>query len=145
MYEPLKHAHSGLRWIVLILLVVAIVNALMKWQGKKSYTSGDKKLGLFAMTALHIQFLIGLGLYFISPKVIFDAASMKNAMTRFFLVEHSVMMVLAIILITIGYSTAKRAAEDSSKFKKTFIFYLIGLLLILAAIPWPPRFGAGWF
>lgn len=145
MYSMLQHSHSGLRWIVLILLVVAIVNGLMKWQGGKTFTAGDKKIGLFAMTAVHIQFLLGLILYFISPKVIFDGASMKDPMLRFYLVEHISMMLLAVGLITVGYSRAKRAASDTSKFKTTFIFYLIGLILILAAIPWPPRFGAGWF
>lgn len=146
MYNMLTHAHSGLRWVVLVLLLVAIGNAFMKWQGNKEFQGGDKKIGLFAMVFTHIQFLIGLVLYFISPRVIFAAESMKNAAARFFLVEHLSIMLLAIAVITIGYSRAKRTEDDSKKFKTTFIFFLIGLILILAGIPWPFRgYGTGWF
>ena len=143
----IKHAHSGFRWIVLLLLIYAIVNAFGKKNSAKAYTSGDKKINLFAMTAIHIQMLIGLAAYFVSPKVIFAAETMKHATSRFFTVEHSVMMLLGTILITIGYSKAKRAEEDQKKFKTVFIFYLIGLLIILAGIPWPFRtaLGGGWF
>jgi len=70
---------------------------------------------------------------------------MKNATARFFTVEHISMMILAIILISIGYISAKKAVDGSRKFKKTFIFFLIALLLVLVAIPWPPKHGASWF
>jgi len=146
MYEGLKHAHSGIRWIFLALLIYAVVNALLKWRGGKTYTEGDRKVGLFTFITSHIQLLLGLGLYFISPKVgSMSAEVMKNATARFFTVEHISMMILAIILISIGYSSAKRAVDSGAKFKKTFIFYLIALILVLVAIPWPPRHGAAWF
>ena len=142
----LKHSHSGIRWIVLILLIAAIVNAFMKWQGGKEFKDSDKKLNLFALTGTHIQFLLGLGLYFVSPKVIFSGESMKNAVNRFFLVEHSSMMLLAILLITIGYARSKRQSDSSKKFKTSFIFYLIGLAIILFSIPWPGgNLGGSWF
>lgn len=142
----MKHAHSGIRWIVLILVVFAVVNALMKWKGNKSYTEKDRKLGFFSMLSMHIQFLIGLVLYFISPKIMMSGAAMKDPIARFFTVEHVLMMLIAIALITIGNSKAKKAVEDSIKFKKTFWFYLIGLLLMLVSIPWPfMKYGGAWF
>lgn len=146
LYMILKHAHSGFRWLVLILLIAAIGNALQKWRGGKSLTSGDRKLNLFAMVFTHVQLLVGFGLYFISEKVVFSGESMKNAINRFFLVEHPFLMVIAIVLITIGYSRAKRADSDASAAKRIFWFYLIGLLLILAGIPWPFQgYGTAWF
>lgn len=146
MQSILIHAHSGLRWVALILLLAAIGNAFSKWQGKKGYTDKDRKLGLFALIGVHVQLLLGLALYFISSKVIFSAESMKVAMNRFFLVEHPTLMIIAIALITVGYSRAKRGATDTGKFKTTFWFYLIGLILILAGIPWPSLgYGTGWF
>ena len=146
MYEGLKHAHSGIRWIFLALLIYAVVNAFLKWRAKKAFTEADRKVNLFTFITSHIQLLSGLGLYFISPKVgAMNGEVMKNAMARFYTVEHISMMLLAIILISVGYIRAKKATESSDKFKRTFIFYLIALVLILAAIPWPPRFGAGWF
>jgi len=146
MYEGLKHAHSGIRWIFLALLIYAVINAFIKWRGGKAYTEGDRKGGLFTFITSHIQLLLGFGLYFISPKVgSMSAEVMKNATARFFTVEHISMMILAIILISIGYSRAKKGVDSSAKFKRTFIFFLIALILVLVAIPWPPRHGAAWF
>ena len=146
MYQGLQHAHSGLRWVVLVMLIWAIVNAATKLN-KKDYTAGDRKIGLFALISTHIQVLLGLALYSMSPLVSFGDGWMKNAASRFYGMEHIMMMLLAAVLITIGYSTAKRAVTANSKFKKTLIFYLLGLLLILSAIPWPFRegLGGGWF
>ncbi|MTI88203.1 MAG: cytochrome B [Balneolaceae bacterium] len=146
MYNGLLHAHSGLRWIVLILLLLAVIKALSGWFADKDYSKGDKMLSLFTMIFTHIQFLIGLGLYFMSPKVVFSGDTMGNTIHRFFTVEHMLMMLIAIALITIGYGKAKRATETIQKHKKTTIYYGIALLIILAAIPWPFRaLGAGWF
>ncbi len=146
MFEILKHAHSGWRWIVLGLLIYAIFNAFTKWQSGKSFEEKDRKVNLFTMVSANIQFLFGLILYFISPMVQFGSETMSNKVTRFFTVEHFAMMFIAIALISIGNSMSKKATEDSVKFKKTFIFFLIALIVILLAIPWPFRgFGNAWF
>jgi len=142
----LKHAHSGLRWVVLLLLIVAIVNALIKWRNGKDHTDGDRKIALFAMTFVHLQLILGLILYFISPAVQFNASTMSDKVLRFYSVEHLTIMLIAIALITMGYSKAKKGMEAAQKFRPVFVYYLIGLILILAGIPWPFRMpGAGWF
>ncbi|HHM21050.1 MAG TPA: cytochrome B [Bacteroidetes bacterium] len=142
----LIHTHSGLRWIVLILLIAATFKALMKWRSNAPFTNGDRQLNLFTMIATHVQLVLGLILLFTSTKVSFTGAAMKDPNLRFFSVEHSAMMVLAVILITVGYSKSKNVAEEIKKFKTTFIYFFLALLLILAAIPWPFRFpNAGWF
>ncbi|WP_018127742.1 hypothetical protein [Balneola vulgaris] len=146
MYNGLLHAHSGLRWVVLVLLVLAIIKAFSGWFGKKEYTAGDKKIALFALIATHIQLLLGLGLYFISPKVSFAEGAIQNEIYRFYTVEHMSMMIIAIIIITLGFSLAKRTTEGTAKFRKTALFYTLGLLIILSSIPWPFTVdGAGWF
>jgi len=142
MYTGLVHAHSGLRWVVLLLLVAAVAIALSKWLGRSGYTDGNRKLYLFTMIAVHTQLVIGLVLYFISPKVDFSLISDK--LYRFYTVEHTTGMLIAIVLVTIGYSRSKRAANATTKQRLIGIFYGIGLLLILASIPWPFRnLGAG--
>ena len=144
MYPGLVHAHSGLRWIALVLLVAAVVVAIGKWQGRSGYTDGNRKLYLFTLIAIHTQLIIGLVLLFISPKVNFSMMSEK--LYRFYSVEHTTGMMIAIILITIGYSRSKRATDAITKQRLIGIFYGLGLLLILASIPWPFRIpGAGWF
>ena len=147
LYGILVHAHSGLRWLVLIALLWAIGNAFMKWRGEKAFLPSDRKLNASALGITHLQVILGLILYFISPKVIFESGSMKDGMLRFFLVEHITMMLIAVVLITIGNSRAKKATEDVKKHKTTFIFFLIGLLIMLASIPWPfiEKYKAGWF
>ena len=145
MLNGLVHAHSGLRWIVLILLLVSIFNAFSK---KKTgiYSEGDRKLALFTMIFTHVQLLIGFVLYFMSPRVIFSGESMGNDVLRFYLLEHGLLMLVAIALITIGHSKSKKAADGAAKFKAIARFYLIALILILAAIPWPFRdLGGSWF
>ena len=145
--ELLKHAHSGLRWLVLVFLVVAIVSALMKWQSKAMHKKSNNMMPMLAMAFTHLQIVIGFILYFMSAKVSFHAGWMKDSAARFYGMEHILMMVIAAILITIGYSRAKRQSNSTKKFKTIFIFYAIGLLLILAAIPWPFRatLGGAWF
>jgi hypothetical protein len=140
MYSALTHSHSGLRWILLILLVLTIIRVFGKRSGKVPFTEGDKKLALFTLIATHLQAVLGLGLYFMSTKVEFSGNTMSNPVFRFYTMEHTLMMLIAIILITVGYGHAKKANA-----KGVFTYYLIALLLILAAIPWPFRgLGAGW-
>lgn len=141
----LVHAHSGLRWIVLLLLVAAVFNALSKLKSS-TYTNGDRKLNLFAMVFYHVQFLLGWIMYFISVKVQFFEGWMKESMYRFYGMEHALMMTIAFVLLTIGHSKSKKA-EGNQKHKKIAVFYTLALILILAAIPWPFRsaLAASWF
>lgn len=101
MHEILVRSHSGLRYIALGLLLYAIVNALLS-KSKGQYLKKDKMINLFAMVFLHVQLLLGLILYFTSPKVVFVEGWMKVSQARFFGLEHILMMVLAIVLVTIG-------------------------------------------
>jgi len=142
MYQILHHAHSGLRWVVLLLIIINIVNSIGGLTGNKIYTAKDKKLSFYALISTHIQVLIGLALYFMSPKVQFSENTMSNSLLRFFTLEHTLMMLIAVVLVTIGNRMAK-----ASRVKAVFWYYFIALVIILAAIPWPFReeLGSGWF
>lgn len=139
MYIGLLHFHSFWRYVVLLLLVIAVVKSISGWVGKRTYASSDNKLSLFATISLHIQLLMGLFLYFISPYVKFSdfGSVMKNTHDRFWTVEHTILMLAAVVLITIGRLLSKKVAADIARHKKTAIYFTIGLLLILLAIPWP--------
>jgi hypothetical protein len=140
MLNGIIHAHSGWRWLVLVLLVSAIGFA---FANKSKF---QKKITLFALIATHIQLIFGLILFYTSPKVQFSEGFMKNPITRFYTIEHTVIMLLAILIITLGYSKAKRASLENDATKHIRLYYGIGLLLILISIPWPFRnLGAGWF
>lgn len=145
MFKGIVHAHSGLRWVVLMLLIVAIVNAATS-QSSGKYLKKDKMINLFTMIFLHIQLLIGLGLYFTSDKVKFVSGMMGDTLLRFFAVEHIFGMIVAIALVTIGRSKAEKKLKGSrDKHRKIMNSYLFALIIIIATIPWPFReLGAGW-
>lgn len=133
--------------MLLLLLLIALVNNLMKWRRGAVYSAADQKWNLYAMSAAHLQLVVGLLLYFMSPRVQFTAGFMKDTFLRFYAVEHLVTMLLAILLITLGYARGKRAADDVSRFRVAFWFFFGGLILLLAGIPWPWReaLGGNWF
>lgn len=136
----LIRAHSGLRYVVLGLLIAAIFTAYSNWQKSKE---GDSKIYLFALIATHTQLLIGLILYTMSPKVDFSLISEK--VFRFYSIEHVFMMVIAIVLITIGRVRSKKLT-GAEKHRTVLYFYAMALIIILAAIPWPFRnLGSAWF
>ncbi|MEZ4800975.1 MAG: hypothetical protein R2809_14625 [Flavobacteriales bacterium] len=150
MIKGLMHLHSALRWVILILLIVTIVDSLLRMY--KPVNNTDKKLALFTLASVHTQIIIGLILYFVHRdmhKLFENGDVMKNSIARFWAVEHMAGMVLAAVFITIGYSRAKRMAEKWAKHRMIFAYYTIGLILILASIPWPFRevakaLGVGW-
>jgi len=142
----LVHTHSGLRWIILILLISAIANAAMKLKNS-TYSKKDRLLNLFAMITLHIQLLLGGILYFISGRVSFVEGWLKISSFRFFGMEHLIGMLFAIVIIMIGRKKAEKKEIVAQKHRTIMLWYLAGLLLILAFIPWPFRnLGiTGWF
>lgn len=148
-YNILQHAHSGLRYVVLGLLLAAIFHAFSKRRGGSLYPGKDK-LALYGFMATHIQLLLGLLLYYVfSPLVRFEGgmkAIMGDAVTRFYTVEHLTGMFIAIAFITVGYLRAKKQAELNKGWKTIGVFYTLGLIVMVLSIPWPFRnLGAGWY
>ena len=132
----MKTVHSYWAYIALAVLVFAVVNAVIGLVQKKEFTHKDFRLGLFALITSHIQLLIGLGWYFMSPWYKSMKANGIDASNRLLAVEHPVMMILAIVLITIGWSKHKKKKADKAKFKTFAIFYGIALLFVLSKLPW---------
>ena len=151
MYQGMLHLHSVLRWIILILLLVAVYKSLV--DKNKPFTSGHRKTGLFLMISADVMLLVGIYQWVAGPMGLKSIQAngmsvvMKNSVLRFFAIEHFVGMIVAIILIHIGYSYAKKDVPDAVKHKRAFLFYGLALLIILIFIPWPFRevgAGRGW-
>jgi hypothetical protein len=138
MHIALKEFHSYVAYFVLALLVAAIIFNAYSWLKKRPFAAANKTAALLGLIAVHTQLLAGIILYFLSPLGMsnFSGEAMKNSTTRLFLVEHPLVMILAVALVTIGFSKAKKAAVDASKYKTIVMFYTIGLCLILSRIPW---------
>ena len=141
MYSGFLHLHNALRWVVLILAIVALVRYHAGWFGKKNFTRTDDKIGLFFVAAMHTQLLIGLVLYFfLSPwttRFFSENGAMGDRVLRFWGVEHILSMVIAVALVQVGRTMSKRSQSHELKFKRGAIFYGLALLIMLAMIPWP--------
>lgn len=132
MANGLLHLHSMLRWVILILLLVSLYQAITK---KESIA----KTSLFLMISAHIMLLIGLyqwlmGRYGIISTSIMpdDPTGLSKGFYRFFQFEHPLTMIVAVVLITLARSKAK--VQD---YKKVTRFLVIALILILIRVPWP--------
>ncbi|MFD2822715.1 hypothetical protein ACFS5M_03480 [Lacinutrix iliipiscaria] len=141
MYNVVKNLHSYWAYIVLIVLVIAVLNSIFKRLTKKEYQAIDFRISLFALIVSHIQLLIGIVLYFVSPRFSLFSNSgmgeiMKNAVDRLYLIEHPIINILAVVLITMGYSKHKKKLTSTPKFSTIAVFYTIALILFLSRIPW---------
>jgi hypothetical protein len=141
MYTGFLHLHDTLRWVLLLSLVTTLVKYLMGWLGNQPWKKTDNLMGVVFTSLMDLQLLVGLVLYFfLSPitQVALDdfGAAMKNPDLRFYAVEHSVMMIVAVALVHIGRAKSKKATSDVAKFRLATIFYSLALVVILAAIPW---------
>lgn len=146
MYEAIQVLHSYWAYLVLLVLIIAAVNAIIKTIGDKEYEASDFRKSLFTLIVSHIQLLIGLVLYFVSPRLqLFSELGMgeimKDAVNRLYLVEHPLVNIIAVALITIGYSKHKKKLTSKAKLKTIAIFYTIALVLFLSRIPWSTWLG----
>jgi hypothetical protein len=134
-------AHSLLRWALVILLALALISALRGWLGRRPWTAGDNKLGGFLTMTADLQLLAGILLYLVSPIVIAArddmGAAMADASLRYWSVEHTSAMLLAIVFIHVGRARSKRAIDGVLKHKQAAIFFGLAAILVLAMAPWP--------
>lgn len=139
MYAIINHLHSYWAYLTLIMLLVAVINALNGYFNNKDFSlTKDFRISLFALIFTHIQMVLGLILYFLSPYFASwqNGGVMGDSFLRLVLVEHPVINLIAIALITIGWSKHKKVLAAKSKFKTISIGYGIGLILILLRIPY---------
>ncbi|MEM8521746.1 hypothetical protein [Flavobacterium sp. PL12] len=136
MYNFIQKFHSGWAYLALLVLVIAVINSLIGMFSKKEFTAKDRKIAILALIAIHTQLLIGLILYFISPLGLASLGQMSDKALRLTSLEHPLINIIGIALITIGWTKHKKLLTSESKFKTFSIFYGLGLLLILSRIPW---------
>ena len=141
MYDIIQSLHSYLAYIVLVILILAVVNAISGLFSNRIFNlEKDFRISLFALILTHIQLLVGLILYFVSANGLKAIQTVGmgglNSAARLLAVEHPFINIIAVVLITIGWSKHKKVMEAKKKFKTISIFYGLGLVLILSRIPW---------
>ena len=140
LYDILVRSHSGMRWIVLLLLIAVVISSLPA-AGRSAPGPLAKRLSLYTLIFVHLNAVVGIVLYMMSPKVRFAGNTMSDSLLRFFTVEHIFGMLVAIILVTMAHRKSK-----TDNLRGMFWYYTIALLIMLISIPWPFRgLGTGWF
>lgn len=138
MYIGLKHLHSAFAYLVLLVLIIVIGYSLIQLVRKGSFTEKVRKSALIVFILSHLQLLFGLVLYTISPVGIasFSPDAMGDSMLRLYTLEHPILMIVAIIIISIGYIRAKKPGDDARRLRTIVVYYTIALILMLFVIPW---------
>ena len=139
MYTGLQHTHSGLAYLALLALVLVIIWALVGALSGRDFQEKDRKIALIAFILCHIQLLVGLILYFVSPlgySLLAGGGAMADATARLTALEHPLINILAIVLVSVGFIRAKKLESSTAKFRSIYMMYAIGLILILSRIPW---------
>lgn len=141
MQQGLLHLHNFMRWFVLLFGILVIIRSMSGMGGNKAFSAGDKRMALFLLISCDLQLLLGISLYITNGwlDVLKNGVDMANKVNRFFAIEHMVGMLIAIVLVHIGYSSIKKNIADSAKYKKLFWYTLIAFIIIIATIPWPFR------
>jgi len=141
----LLQIHSILRWVIIMLLVLSIIQSFLGWIKRRELREWDSRLWLFTMISTHITLLVGLILLLfgrfgiLSSGIPAGTHLMQDRFYRFFWIEHPAGMILATLFITIGRGVVKKQIADPFKYKRAFFLFLLALLIILATVPWPGR------
>jgi hypothetical protein len=121
--------------------VYAIFTAYKGYFSNKEFSKKDNSVRHWTATIAHIQLVLGITLYSQSPVIRYFWKNFNEAKESFdllfFGLIHILLMLFSIILITIGSAISKRKSTNKEKFKTMLIYFIIALLVIFIAIPWP--------
>lgn len=141
MYFYLLSVHSALRWLVVIGVIYTLYRAYSGLLSARNYSKNDNNARKYTVIFAHIQLVIGLLLYFFGPLTQYFMSNFSTAVKvkeiRFYGMEHSIVMILVIALLTIGSALSKKKSENRAKFKVLAVWFTIALILILLMTPWP--------
>lgn len=132
----LQSIHSTLAYAVLAALVIVVINSFLGLSSKRNFEKKDRSLALVALIFSHIQLVVGLALWFTSPLGKAAMSQMSDSAMRLTAMEHPLVNIIALVLITMGWSKHKKEDSSNGKFKKIAYLYAIGLVLLLSRIPW---------
>jgi len=142
MYLSLLVAHNLMRWVTLAMALWALGRAYYGWMRRRPWTGADQRAGRWFAMALSLQLLIG-GLFYCLPgslaQVVFvdPGAVLRTPPLRFFVLEHSLQMLVALGLAHAGTALARRGATHRTKHRRAALFFTAALAITLIAIPWP--------
>ena len=144
MYNSALAVHSWLRWVVLLMGLLAIARAVAGRTSGRAWSGADDRTALFFTTSLDIQMLLGLVLYFALSPITGEGmrdmgAAMSNAGLRFWTIEHPFGMAIGLALAHVGRARIRRTADAAGRHRVALIFFTLAMVAILVSTPWPGR------
>jgi formate hydrogenlyase subunit 4 len=134
MYKIILEAHAGFRYLILLILVFSFLWSLWAWLRKANFAKTDNTINLVSTIAFHVQLVFGIILYFLSPLVQFHESTMRNDTIRFWTVEHALMMVLAVVIVTLARMRMKKLTKHSGKHRLITLSNLLVLVLVFIVL-----------
>lgn len=126
MQTTLVGLHSLWRWVVLLLVTIALVRGIIGWLRGGAWTKNDRLLTLLAVSALDIQLLLGLAVYGIGK---------HHNSGSFLAFIHPLVMISAIVVAHVTGALVRRTEPANAKFRTLAIGFFVAIFLITAAIP----------
>jgi hypothetical protein len=138
MYTGLQHLHSFLAYVLLAAIIIPLFYVIIRFVKNGTFDEKVRKIALIGFITSHLQLLIGIVLYIISPLGVSSLSGevMQDSFSRLYALEHPLTMIIGIVLISVGYIKAKKPGDDARRFKTIILYYSLGLILILLRIPW---------
>jgi hypothetical protein len=134
--------HAIWRWVLLVAAIVVVVKALIGWLGKRPFTKLDDQLGMAFTMIVDIQVLLGLIIWLFGPLGLRNLSqAMGNAALRFIVLEHPILMLIALAFAHLGRSRSKKATGDTAKHRSSFVFYLLSVVFIALIFLMPLMMG----
>lgn len=142
MYEALLIAHSWIRWVVLLLGLIAFALAASGRLTRRAWTPRDEAASRWFVIAVDVQVLIGLLLYFFFSSFTMAAwrdmaGAMADTVVRFWAVEHLVGMLAATAFAHVGRVRIRKTTDPARKHFVAAILFGLSLVLMVVSIPWP--------
>jgi hypothetical protein len=134
--------HNIWRWVLLVAAIVVVIKALVGWLGKRPFTKLDDQLGMAFTIVVDVQVTLGLIIWLFGPLGLQNLSqAMGNAALRFIVLEHPILMLIALAFAHIGRARSKRVADDTAKHRVSFVFYLLSFVFIALIFLMPMMMG----
>ena len=139
MYSYILIPHIIISILLLLVVLFVLIRSFLGFFSKVNFSKFiDINIPIFAVSLLYLELILGMMLYGIHINELSTLVSQENANSyfsaRFWAVEHTILMMFAIVFGHLGLVYAKNLEEDKEKFQKNFLYFGLSFLLIVFSV-----------
>jgi hypothetical protein len=139
MYSYILIPHIIISILLLLVVLFVLIRSFLGFFSKVNFSKFiDINIPIFAVSLLYLELILGMMLYGIHINELSTLVSQENANSyfsaRFWAVEHTILMMFAIVFGHLGLVYAKNLEEDKEKFQKNFLYFGLSFLLIIFSV-----------